>query len=451
MTRFDQTAASQPVARKAQRFQTIGIYISPPQSHESHYYDFYGACGYNYLEFCEAGFGRRPDLLPAYHAEMANAIDAAHKKGFKVWILLLAGMQQWKGTAESGSAGTFCALDTSLLEERLEYLRQAVLGLHNADGFQFFAGDPGGDPEGRSTVNDCIAFSRRVRNIVRENAPKAQFAVNVWAIAEWSGFPSPFSLDFWQKQVLLAKAVAEEKDLLSPECGVLFSMDNYYRSLTLACYADADLKPDPYPLDSDVKKLHDWGVKPVYGWPYFVVDECDDGFITPNNVVSGGQSQAETRYIRAIIDRGREIGLDGLITNTMYPPVEALNIYAFGRMCSDPNLTPDAFLDEYAAIITDDATKGQLGQILRFIENHSNWENSLPSQYRLKPLESSAVTSAQTALELLAKVKPRDNPPIPLPEPPTAYLERLKKRLEQIAAGNIGGFAPIVRTKGTEK
>jgi hypothetical protein len=433
------------------RLPTVGIYITPPRSEESHLYDFYKACGYNYLEFCEGGFGRRPDILPAYHAEMAQAIDAAKKRGFKVWILLLAGMKQWKGPAETGSAGTFSALHADLLAERLSYIRQAVQSLQNADGFEFFAGDPGGDPEGRSTVQDCIAFARKVRDIVRENAPNSQFAVNLWAIAEWAGFPSPFSLDFWQKQVALSKAVAAEKDLLGPDCGIIFSMDNYYRSLTLACYADANLKPELYPRAADIKMLHARGVKPIYGWPYFLVDEVDDGFITPNNVVTRGQSQAETRYIRAIVDRGREIGLDGLIANAAYVPAEPLNIYAFGRMCHDPHLSPEAFLDEYAGLIADAATKHSLAQVLRFLENHSNWDNSLPPQYRLKPLDCGEVTSAQIAMDRLAKVTPRETSPIPLPEPPAAYLKRLQRRLQVIAEGKIGGFAPIVHARGAAK
>jgi hypothetical protein len=434
--------SSEPASHGKEPFQTVGIYISPPK--EAQLYDFYKACGYNYFEFCEGGFGRRPDLLPAYHAEMAEAIDAAHKKGFKVWILLLAAMKQWKGPAETGSAGTFSALHADLLQERLDYIKQAVQGLPNADGFEFFAGDPGGDPEGRSTVQDCIAFARKVRDIVRENAPKSQFSVNLWAIAEWAGFPSPFSLEFWQKQVALSKAVAEDKDLLGPNCGVIFSLDNYYRSLTLTCYADANTKPELYPLASDVQKLHERGVKPIYGWPYFLVDEVDDGFITPNNVVTGGQSQAETRYIRAIVDRGREIGLDGLVANTAYVHAEPLNIYTFARMCHDPKLTPEASLDEYAGLIADDATKKSLALVLRFIENHSNWDNSLPPQYRLKPLDCGEVTSAQIAMDLLAKVTPRENAPITLPEPPAEYIQRLHKRLEAIAEGKIGGFAQII-------
>jgi hypothetical protein len=432
-------------------FHTVGLYVTPPGKQEAHYYDFYQACGYNYLEFCEAGFARRPDLVPACHGDLSEAIAAAHKKGFKVWILLLAGMRQWKGPAESGNAGTFSALHADALRERLSYIRQAVRQLPEADGFEFFAGDPGGDPEGRSTVKDCIAFAQQVHAIVREETPKAGFAINLWAIAEWAGFPSPFSLDFWQQQVALSKALMNEPGLLGPECGVVFSLDNYYRSLALSCYDDAGSQPELYPLSSDVRALHGHGVRPIIGWPYFLVDECDDGFITPNNVATKGQSQCETRYIRAVIDRGRQIGLDGLVANAAFVLAEPLNIYAFGRMCRSASLTPDAVLDEYAGLLADGEAGHTLAQVLRFIENHSNWDNSLPKPYRLKPLDCGVVTSAAIAQERLAQVMPRAKPLIALPEPPALYFKRLQRRLEAIAAGNIGGVAPIVRRKAAQK
>jgi hypothetical protein len=434
-------------AKSTRRFTTVGLYVQPPGEGEQQFYDFYRACGYNYLEFVEGGFGQRPDRLDGYYERMSRDIDAAHRNRFKVWVLLLAGMGQWKGPAETGSAGAFSALDKSRLAERLSYIQRAVGGVRNADGFVFFAGDPGGDPEGRSTVQDCIAFSEQVHGLVRKEAPRAGFAVNLWAIAEWAGFPSPFSLTFWQQQVKLSRAVAEAPRLLGPDCGIAFSLDSYYRSLTLACYADAGLAPDLYPAAEDIRKLRRRGVKPILGWPYFLVDEVDDGFITPNNVASGGQSQAETRYIRAITSRGRALGLDGLVANASYVRPEALNIYVFAQMCRDPKLTPEAGLDRWAGVIANATTKGDLAMILRFIENKSNWQNSLPPAFRLKDFDCGDVSSAAVALEKLARVLPNAQPEIPLPEPPPLYLARLRKRLEAIAAGKIGGVAPIIRAK----
>jgi hypothetical protein len=431
----------------AHRFDTVGIYVLPPAAGQEHYLDFYRACGYNYLEFCDTGFSHRPARLPGYYAAFAGSIAEAQEKGFRVWVLLLAGMKQWEGDADTGSAGTFGALDRALLNERLTFLRQTVRALKNADGFQFFAGDPGGDPQGRATIADCAAFARDVRQIVREEAPDAGFAVNLWAIAEWAGFPSPFTLEFWQKQVELSKAAVGQSDLLGPDCGVLFSMDNLYRSLTLRCHADAGKRPEPYPQSSDIEALRRRRVKPIYGWPYFVVDECDDGFITPNNVVTRGQAGAETRYIRAIVDHGLRLRLDGLVANASFVAAEPLNIFAFARMCRDPKLGPEHVLDDFAALVADDATKASLARVLRFIENHGNWQNSLPAEYRLPDMPVGGLPDPDAALTLLESVRPRARSPIPLPEAPAAYLARLRQRLLTIKAGEIGGPSPHFRAK----
>jgi hypothetical protein len=428
-------------------FETVGLYVVPPQGDTLKYYDFYKVCGFNYLEFCDRGYSKNTNLLVGYYDQVAKAVNTAHEKGFKVWILLLAGMKQWPGPTRQGFPGTFSALNQSLLQQRLSYIRQAVQRLQNADGFEFFAGDPGGDPSGRSTYRDCIRFATQVKEIVNQNAPKARFAVNLWAVAEWDGYPSPFGLGFWQKQVTVSKAVAEEPGFLGGDCGVLFPLDNYYRSLALACYAQADLQPELYPLAADMQKLRARGVNSIYGWPYFLVDEVDDGFITPNNVATHGQSQSETRYLRRVIDQGRELGLDGMVGNAQFIPAEALNIYAFGRMCHQADLTPRMVLEEYSSFIANAKTSHSLAQILSFIENNSNWQNSLPPLYRLKNLDCGEVTSASIAMAQLDKIVARKKPPIPLPESPQLYLQRLRKRLEMIASGHIGGVSPIITAK----
>src|SRR5947208_5911751 len=76
-------------------FETVGLYASlptDPPPNDPRVYDFFKACGYNYLEFCEAGFRVRPDLLPEYYKDMSSAIALAHDKGFRVGIVLLAGL-----------------------------------------------------------------------------------------------------------------------------------------------------------------------------------------------------------------------------------------------------------------------------------------------------------------------------------------------------------------------
>ena len=406
-------------------------------------YDFFKACGYNYLECCEAGFRSRPDLLPDYYKEMSRALSMAHEKGFRVGIVLLAGTEQWKGLGKTGYSGAFSPLDEAKLQERFAQLRQAVQFLKDADVFIFFPGDPGGDPKGRSTLEHCLAFCRRVQQIVKENAPGAEFILNLWAVAEWEGFPSPFSLRFWQQEVKLSRAAVAAPGLLGPSRGVAFPLHNYYRSLALTCYSQGRVEPELYPSARDIEALRKRAVRPLLGWPYFLVDEADDGFMRPNNVASGGQSSSETRYIRALVDCGRRLGLDGLVANAIFFEAECLNIYAFGQMCRFVDLTPGQLIERYASFVADEKTRSVLGRVLRYIENHSNWQNSLPASYRLKGFDVPDVASASTALKLLTQVKPCARPAIPLLEPPALYLGRLKKRLEAIAAGNVGGVAPI--------
>ena len=433
-------------AKSAGGFETIGLYCSlptDPPPKDPQMYEFFRACGYNYLEFCEAGFRSRVDLLPDYYKEMSRAINLAHERGFRVGIVLLAGMEQWRGPDKSGYLGAFSPLDKAKLQERFTYLRQAVSSLPDADVFILLPGDPGGDPEGRSTSEDLLSFCRNVQQIVKQQAPEAKFMVNLWAVAEWEGFPDTLSVRFWQQEIKLSRAVAAAPDLLGPSCGVSFPLHNYYRSLALSCYTAAGVEPELYPTAKDVQTLRMRGVKSVLGWPYFLVDEADDGFIRPNNVESKGQSSAETRYIRALVDSAHSIGLDGLVGNAIFFPVESLNVYAFGQMCRSADVKPEQVLDQYAGFIADGKTRAALGRVLRYIENYSNWQNSLPVSHRLKNFEVPELSSPSAALELLAQVKPCVSPAMPLLEPPAVYLGRLKKRLEAIAAGNIGSTAPI--------
>ncbi len=101
------TVGTTPATNRGQehQFQTVGLYVSPATGREARAYDFYRACGYNYVEFCDGGFASRPDVLGRYYQGMAEAIDSVHQRGLKVGILLLAGMKQWEGPAESGNAG----------------------------------------------------------------------------------------------------------------------------------------------------------------------------------------------------------------------------------------------------------------------------------------------------------------------------------------------------------
>src|SRR5437588_11724528 len=65
-------------AEHAGGFATVGLYASlpsHPRAQDPGACDFLNACGCNYLEFREAGFGSRPDLLPESYKQMSRGIS----------------------------------------------------------------------------------------------------------------------------------------------------------------------------------------------------------------------------------------------------------------------------------------------------------------------------------------------------------------------------------------
>ncbi|MHB9004767.1 MAG: hypothetical protein ACYC6C_12015 [Coriobacteriia bacterium] len=149
--------------------------------------------------------------------------------------------------------------------------------------------------------------------------------------------------------------------------------------------------------------------------------------------VTFGQTQAETRYLHKIVNDMRNIGVNGVIANGSPGScrAEALNIYAFGKFCQDPSATPDSVIREYSAYLADDASVSDLAQVIRFIENHSTWQSGLPVSARLSNF-TDVPDSTEQALNILNKVVLRADALSWLPEPPSEYIGRLRKRLEVI-------------------
>ena len=415
---------------------TIGVYIwrDTPSMH-----GFWKDCGYNLTQFCDIGWHFEPARLPELYATMAGEVAACQADGFKTDVILFSNIAQWMGPGPSTNpvGDRFNPRDAKALETRLGYLRQTVRALKHADSFTFFAGDPGGAPPeiGTANVDDWIAMARKVRALVAEEAPQAGFNVNTWAITQWKDFGiSAWHPNFWQNENEITRHVLSVADFVGPDCGIQFPLHNYYRSLSFAAHAREELKPELYPLASDVAPLANRGTARIWGWPYFLVDEADDGYI---GTVwrSNQQAQAETRYLHHLMDQTRGLGLNGLIANFSYKGylAETLNTYAFARLAMDATVPPEKVLDEYAAILATPETASTLGQILRFIENHSTWEMSLPPENRLPKL-ATPLTSGWMALRSLATVHPNPKPGLRLPEPPADYLARLRDQVQLIAA-----------------
>jgi len=421
--------AADEEARPDAAFETVGIYTE--LGSRTDLIPMLKASGYTAYEALDGGFARRPDLHDDYYAGVARGLEAAREAGLDGYVILLTNMAQCNGPEAYREATAFSPKDAALVAERMAYLRATVRRLRaHADGFIVFAGDPGGDPERATTVEDFIAFAEGVRDIVMEEAPDAQFIVNPWAVAAWDGFPSPFTTEFWDKEVRLTREVMAREALVAPGVGVEFPMHNYYRSLALTAYADEGRAPELYPTAADVAALKARGVRDIWGWPYFLLDECDDGY----SGRTWGHAQAETRYLHKVVQAGRALGLTGMVGNISIDgmDVEALNLYAFGRFCNDAEATPATVLREFAAALAEEGSVADLVQVIAFVENRSSWEAGLPDRDRLPPLPCT-LESPEEALATLQGVAPLAEAGLPLRETPEAYLKRLAGRLRSLA------------------
>ncbi len=97
-------------------------------------------------------------------------------------------------------------------------------------------------------------------------------------------------------------------------------------------------------------------------------------------------------------------------------------------MVNDKSVTPERVIGEFAALIATEETAGTLAEILKFVENDSNYEDKLPKNERIEPFET-RFSGAEEALEALAEVRALGKPGISLPISPDDYLNKLTERL----------------------
>jgi len=408
---------------------SVGLYTFSPSP--LGHYAFWKACGYNTYQLLDGGQSVPPEQRESYYRSLNKAVATAKKAGLTVGVLFLSNVDYSPTTINYIPLG-----DKQRLSNRVSEINYAVKALPNADFFTFFGGDPGGSPDtlGMEGVLVWKHMAKEVGEIVRREAPKAFYNVSLWAVAHFDYLQiSPFFADFWEKEVHYSEILLQDDEFLRPGDGIEFPMHNYYRSLALKAYHDAGKQPQRYPTDAVTDRLKSSGIARNWAWTYFLVDEIDDGY-TGYSGVKKHPSQAETRYIHQVVNGARSAGINGMIANTEGEGtlIEALNVYAYARFCNDSKLTPETVIDEFAGHYTDDEeSKAKLAQVIRFIENHSTWEESIPEGYRLPKL-ACRFKDVHEALEAIDQVKPLKVPRFPVPEPASAYLDRLKDRLMDI-------------------
>ena len=427
-----------PAAADPNPIASVGIYNCysgmPPDA-----IPFFKACGYNTYQRWDLGWTLRPSSLDRYYTDMAEDVRRMQAAGFKAYVLLTTNMiQRQEGEPEGYRTTAFDPGNHLAMQERLARIAGMVRKLKTADGFTICPGDPGGHDA--ATPAQLHAMVKQIVRVIREEAPKAHINVNAWGISTWDHNPSPFTVEFWEKEVAMTDALIAQPGMFGPDVGVEFPMHNYYRSLALTCYDKAGRQPALCPSADQVATLEQRGVTRRWGWPYFLVDECDDGY-RPG---TAGQTQAETRFISKTIGRARQLGLNGVVANAMAENIfaESLNLYAFGRCANDPSATPEQVIDEFARFLAEPQSVADLAQVIRFLENQSTWQAGLPERHREPNFDVGPLDSPAKAYDQLNRVALREKCGLPeLPGSPAAYVQKMKQRFRVLGGDTIPGDA----------
>ncbi len=424
--------------------ETRGLYVwtDSPDQHA-----FWKACGINLLQFCDLGWYRNSEtVLDGYLESMAEQIRCAKADGFSVNVILYSNIRQWAGPEDfepSGIGEKFYPRNDAEMNKRLFWLAKSIRTMREADGFTFFAGDPGGtSPEmGESDYTDWLRMSVLVGNLVKENAPGSYFNVNPWAINMWQNPTRPCQdVRWWVEETEVTRKIAVSDVVSENRFGIEIPSHTYYRAMALRLYEENKLEPDRFPGPQDIARIRAGGVPRVWAWPYFLLDEADDGDIGPDGAMRE-MVQSEIRYIYRFVRTANQIGFSGIIGNWSYlgHKAKALNTYAFGRFTADQDATPESVLKEFADNITcDGASSEAVILALKFIENNSNWQKKLPARYRLPDFEIRE-TDVNEVLSEIGKVKIASVPnTFALPESPEAYFRKLYDRLIWIKDRSLG-------------
>ena len=414
--------------------ETVGLYTweaNPSQ------YDFWKALGIDTLQFCDRGwyYNASSFNLRSYLRKMAEGVASAKQAGFKVYVILFSNIEQYKGPnpyEPTGIGTKFHPDDEAAMEDRLYYLKMSVEAMKEADGFTIFAGDPGGIPNalGEGDVYDYIYFCRRVADMIRETAPEADININPWAVTMFeTPNRSALTAAFWLRESELNKIIMEEDNLLGESIGLELACHDYYRPLVLRQYFQTQSIPEQmFPTQDDITAVLNKGVKRMWAWPYFLLDEADDGDKGAGNTTL---PQIESRYIVDYVQRVRAAGVNGVIGNWSWDgyKTKMLNTYAFARACHDKTVTAEQILTEFAQTIATPDTRAALVEVLKYVENDSNHQKKLPVVFRKPDFECGPV-EVEEALALLETVQVNEDNQFPLAYSAKQYLKDLKERVE---------------------
>ena len=423
--------SSQPAEPTETGFETVGYYAFWTASQAD--IDFWKACGIDTVLLLDLGWFYDPAQagFDNYYQSLTADIARVQQNGMRAFVVLLTNLQQYHGPYlnGNGSGVVFDPADETQMAERLGYIEHTIRQCATADGFELFAGDPGGVSGLRNEggLDVYLTMHSRVQALVRQYAPNAAYNLNLWAVSQQvQGQTDPLSVAFWQGETANARELIARDGLFGPEVGVEIPGHDYYRALAFSVYRAAGAFPaERFPTAADIAALRAKNTPRIWAFSYFLLDELDEGGTGYTKLPA-----FNTRYIAQYLTGMRAAGMNGAIAGTCAVQ-NAANLFAFARMARDATLTPAAALRAYAGAVATEETADALCAVMQFVENDANWHRKLPEEDRL-PLFETDIASPEQALTLLRTVQPRDDGAFPLPVPAEEYLIQLRRRVEKM-------------------
>ena len=407
-------------------FETIAYFAFGWVKEES--LEFYKACGYNTLLFCDTSWYYKPtsEAFANYQNNLLKTIEKAKEMGFKTYVEILSTLEQWNGAADMGNpmGQAFDPANAAKTAERLGYIRQVIQKFHVADGFTFYGGDPGGvlGITAQGGLQYYIDMAKEVKKMVNEIAPEAEFNLNLWAVSQFEqATVDPYKVDFWLAEDVNGRKIIDTEGLLGPDVGIEIPGHDYYRTLAFNLYNASGKKPETkFPIAEDVQNIKDTGCTRYWAYPHGLVPDISDDI------------RFNTNRIAYYLKNMSQIGMNGVIMGNASYISHNADLFAFAQIAQDPTMTAEEAMLKYAALLTDDEDSAKyLCEAMKFLNNYDVTMQNLPEEYAL-PLMETEATDVWKALELFRKARPNMDPDFPFEESPSIYMAKIQARLYAI-------------------
>jgi hypothetical protein len=394
------------------------------------------ACGLNAVEFATMlEFNRIPStpMEKQKIADRLKILDAAHRLGMQFGYLLTNTVlstvppNEEPGNQLGNRAETLCPRIPGNFEKTIAIPDFYMDTYREADFFEEFAADWGGCNCGQCGVPEYLRYVRALGERLAQVNPKATLYADTWCISFWSkeplaqGWKGAFDREITGSREVIAALPGLPKNV-----GVALPSHHLYRPLAFTEYGGRSQTP-AFPTQSDVRQVH--GAKrKILAWPHFVMD--DDAYRAP----SWGIVHSEVRYLQALLQSLRRVGIDSVIGNLYLPLLQISNTFAYGRLLQNPEADPHTILADFARLIAHREDVDALTEILIWLENHSYWQQQMPPDGRLPDL--SGTLNRAEAVRHAAAIRPNAKPSLPLPLSPALWLQDLRRSLQRMEWAN---------------